>query len=588
MNPTRWLGAFALVALQSAPASVLAAQYYVSETGSSNNRGTRLDAPLKDLQAAIDQLRAGDQLTVLGTYRIVAPVRISKKATAEAPIVITGANTPAGEHRLTCAAPTDACLIVTDSSHVVLTGLVMDGEQAPSASLIRLARNTDVQLTNSSFAHAGVYSVYLQGTLSGNAPPYTYSDHTYLIDNNVFGKSKNTAIYLDKGQDLTVSRNNVDSVLAGDGIVVVNATDLKITDNVVTATNGFSYDNEGKKKGKEGIKVRPSIGVLIQNNRVTGATGSGIYLGAPYGTGDKLQRHSDIKVLDNTVNDVVTLNRGDGTPRCSGIEGWQAAMNLSRTDGVVAQRNHVYQNYGEGIAINDTTHATVQYNNSHDNFSVNYYLNNASYSLIDANQAINNPRYTAFLRCGAPAGGIGMANEKSSEEPNFKELVDLTISNNILVRGRFGINFYWEDSQYYHANSWLNNVSIVNNTIYRTWENAVVMKPKAGHINNRIESNLWVQGESTYPVADVPAAGFTCTANLWPTLPTSCRSDFDVIGSPLLVQAGGANDTDYQLRKNSPAIDAARYTGLMDKVWHDYFGNTRRQGRVWDIGAHER
>ncbi|HEY0009530.1 MAG TPA: DUF1565 domain-containing protein, partial [Tepidisphaeraceae bacterium] len=73
---------FGLIGLAEA-----ASTYYVAPTGSDNNPGTALDAPLKSIQKAVDAAKPGDTILIRGgTYReTISP---SQSGTAKAPITI--------------------------------------------------------------------------------------------------------------------------------------------------------------------------------------------------------------------------------------------------------------------------------------------------------------------------------------------------------------------------------------------------------------------------------------------------------------------------------------------------------------------
>ncbi|HEX5684322.1 MAG TPA: right-handed parallel beta-helix repeat-containing protein [Ideonella sp.] len=572
-----------LLALQGLPSAAVAAHYYVSASGTADNSGpgTR-EQPWGNLQRAItDVLQAGDTLTVVGHYTVNSRVLIVKNPSGQA-ITINGEPlVPGGGHQLTCAVPrrtqdtdpTPDCIAIEDSSNLVLANLVLDGTSTPEGSLIRIKRSHHIRVSDSKLQHSNVYGIYLDGQRN--------VDHSDVFERNEFINNKNTALYLMLGNNLTVSRNLIDTVTDGDGIVIVEAVGATVANNTVRNVRKVVGS-----QGKDGIKIRPSENVVIQGNHVENIAGSGIYLADPYDWAIR-KRHAGVKVLDNTVTLVARVNEGDGTPRCQGF-GWPSALNVSRTDDAIVQNNSVYRNYGEGITLNDATRATVKLNDAHDNFGVNYYLNNASNSVVDRNESINDPTLTDFFRCGAPAGGIGMANERADYD-NHQPLSRLRITNNIVVNSRFGINFYWEKSDHYHPRSMtgLKKVDILNNTVSRTWENALAIVDTGNHTGNHVQSNIW-KTDSAWPVAKVPAVGFDCLANLWwaPTSPGACASHADVLADPQFIDANGSSPKEYMLAAGSPAIDAAQYSIVMPSIWHDYFG-TKRALSAWDIGAHE-
>lgn len=598
MKKTRWLAALALVGLQALHVSAAAAQYYVDQSSTLPGAGDGSTTnPWKDLQWGISKLKAGDTLRIRNRYVILTPITITKKGAFDARINITTDGPLPAFPNVVCSTARDQhCIKIADSSHVTLSGLFIDGIETPpplnmgSVALVYLRKNNNVKLIGNRFEHAFDFAVWLDGALNySNGTSY---DRYNSIEDNVFYWNHNTPMYLRNSQNLLVQRNTVDTVIKGDGLVVAGEKNIDVTIDANTVTKVESRTWDGN--GRDGIKIRPpSEGVVIQRNHVNTVSGVGIYF-IDAGKGNPPLRHKRAKIIDNEVTNAALINRGNNDPDCN-LGGWPSALNAAHTDDVLIDLNRVYQNYGEGITLNSVTLGTVTRNSAHDNFGVNFYLNNAADSTVDRNQGINTPGLTAYYRCGAPAGGISMANE-TGEVPNLVLLTNIAISNNILVNSRFGISYYWDNkvddhgNPYYHAESRLQNVQVQNNTIYRTWRSALSAVARPDHNNNRIESNIWAQVSVSDPVANLPLTGFACTANLWwaTTSSASCASKADVFGDPRFVKAAGSSVDDYKIQSGSPAADAAVYTSVMPSSWHDYFGNTRRQGYAWDIGAHER
>ncbi|MEK8029587.1 right-handed parallel beta-helix repeat-containing protein [Ideonella sp. DXS29W] len=587
MKPIRnLLAASAWMLLQALPSAACAANYYVASNGTPDNSGPGTkQQPWGNLSKVFSDhiLRGGDVVTVLDTYVVTQRIKIVENPGAS--ITLRGEpRVQGGEYKLDCRVqrarpedPTPDCISIEGSSRIRLSGLTIDGAGTPDGSLIHIqAGSRDIQVSGNRLRNGKVYAVHVEGRRN--------TDLSVVVDNNDIRDNVNTAVYVMLGNTVSISGNAIQNVTNGDGIVVVETVGATIAGNTVKSVRKVTADG----KGKDGIKARPSENLTIERNWVEDIAGSAIYLAGPYNWAVRT-RHANVKVLDNTVTKAVMLNEYTGTPRCQGF-GWPSALNVSQTDGVLIQGNHVFQNFGEGITLNDATRGTLVQNNSHDNFGVNLYLNNASNSTVDRNQAINDPALTAFYRCGAPAGGIGLANEKA-EYDNYKPLSALSISNNLAINGRFGINFYWEPTDHYQPidKTGLQNVNILNNTVYRTWENALAIVDTRNHLGNAIQSNIWVSRDSTWPVAKVPTVGFDCMSNLWwasTAVPSSCVHPSDIFADPQFVHAGGAATADYQLTSGSPAIDVAGYTVPVPFVWHDFFGNKRALG-AWDMGAHE-
>lgn len=586
-----------LLALQGLPAAAVAANYYVATNGSADNSspGTR-EQPWGDLQKAIWYLHAGDTLTILNEYTLQKTLWITVNGTAAAPITINSESYPSDNpRRVICAmAATSSCISVNHTSYLTLAGLLIDNPTFQSGSpfksgLLNLHASDNIVVARNEFRSAPGFGVWLTGCTVANACENRY-DHDYRIEGNTFSSGQNTALYVVNTRDAVVQGNQVDQVLSGDGMVFEGeSVGVTIEDNTVTNVNGVTTEGNGR----DGIKVRPpSQNAVIRRNRVETVSGAGIYL-IDAGVSDG-PRHRSAQIVGNVVTNVARVNAGNNDPKCE-LGGWPSALNVAHTDDVLINDNQVYKNYGEGITLNSVTLGTALRNNAHDNFGVNFYLNNASDITLDRNRAINNPSLQAYYRCGAPAGGISMANEVGRIR-NFILLRNISITNNILANSRFGINYYWNDKinpdtqqPYYHEPSWIESTRILNNTVHATWVSGVSVTAKPGHNNNRIESNIWVHNAKINPVADVPSTGFACTANLWyaGTSSQSCYSVQDVFADPLLVNASnGKTADDFKLSKGSPAINAAGYTSVMPSIWHDYFG-TKRALSAWDIGAHE-
>jgi hypothetical protein len=81
--------ALRLLRLLSVAPVVLAADIYVSPTGSDNNSGT-LTSPLKSIQSAVDKATAGSTIYLRGgTYSPTTNIKISKSGTSSSPYTVT-------------------------------------------------------------------------------------------------------------------------------------------------------------------------------------------------------------------------------------------------------------------------------------------------------------------------------------------------------------------------------------------------------------------------------------------------------------------------------------------------------------------
>lgn len=579
MNYTQSAAALAVAAALGTPALSMAAEYFVSETGQDAQLGRTRAAPWRDLQKAVNRLRPGDTLNIVGRYQAPRSVTVSVRGTPAAPITIRGLSADGkAAVPVTCTSGDDKdyCIGFWEASYVRLSSLEFDGNAVPDRvkTMIYIGHSDNIIVDANVFRNVKKYGAYLDGDLS--------RDHHHIFNGNLFENSTETALYLNRSVDLTVTNNTIRNFSEGDGIVVADSRNATIAGNKVSGLIGLGPLGNGR----DGIKVRPSENVVVRGNEVRDVQGVGIYLVGPEGEVTYKRSHK-VQVVGNLVTRADRKNEGTHDPLCN-QGGWPSALNVTRTDDVDVLSNQVYENYGEGITLSDTTQARVKYNNAHDNFGVNYYLNNAAHVVVDSNLAVNDPEKQEFFRCLAPAGGIGMANE-TADHNNFVALTDITITNNILAKSRFGINFFWEPSSAYHPVSGLNSVTIRNNTVYHAYTHSLFIS-RSRHGNNRIESNIFAQVSNNAPdVIESGPRGFTCTANLWWSIqnPGICASASDVRGDPQFVNAAsGAAANDYRITASSPAIDAARYSTPTQEIFWDYFG-TKRALNATDIGAHE-
>ncbi len=113
-------------------------------------------------------------------------------------------------------------------------------------------------------------------------------------------------------------------------------------------------------------------------------------------------QHNQIE--NNSAHDSVTENGTGGNCGLMGSSGWSSAISIRPgSDDVIVRNNKTYDNCGEGIDVQQATHILLDGNNSHDNFSVNIYVDNSN------NVTVQNNTVTCSdfnLRNGHRAEGI--------------------------------------------------------------------------------------------------------------------------------------------------------------------------------------
>lgn len=160
--------------------------------------------------------------------------------------------------------------------------------------------------------------------------------------------------------------------------------------------------------------------------------------------------------------------------------GWPIALASYMARNTQFVNCDVYSNWGEGIGMGLTKGGYVGSNRSHDNFSVDIYLDNATSVTVENNRCVNQGQ-TNYYRNGKPANGIGMANEwyDFANPLRYNE-----IKGNFLQNCPSGI--YYGNYDNYDAG--MKDTSIHNNSFANCTRNlAIDFSP--GSSNNSIYSN---------------------------------------------------------------------------------------------------
>jgi len=360
----------------------------------------------------------------------------------------------------------------------------------------------------------------------------------------------------------------------GSETVVIDGTGKSGNGVVVIDESAYvNFDSfEVKNGANAGILVWNSNHVSVQWNDVHDDQTSGISAGC-----DTVGTTHDITFDGNNVHHNVLSNSAR-----TATSGWSQALSSFMSNHVTFTNNYVTENYGEGIDFIVGDYATIANNHVWDNYSADIYLDNAQYATVDSNFVASgygaNP--TNYYRDGYPAGAIVIANETYTGMQN--PATDLTITNNIILWCHAGIHYgNWQ------YGGGLHHTLIANNTIYQSGYASLWIENGANNTNihdtTTIDNNIFLQG-SGIAYADAPSTGITYRTNCWygGTSGTSKSGVGDVTTSPLLVNAGGGNDTDYKLSSTSPCKTAGTTETAVAK---DYWGTTRTAS--YSIGAHE-
>ncbi|HEX8171408.1 MAG TPA: right-handed parallel beta-helix repeat-containing protein [Thermoanaerobaculia bacterium] len=332
-----------------------------------------------------------------------------------------------------------------------------------------------------------------------------------------------------------------------------------------------------------GFEVRnaPLIGMLvwgvhddrILNNVVHDSVRGGIWMGH-----DNFGRNYNNIIEGNIIRRNVLENVARNWNG-----GWAQSIGVAKGDNITIRYNTVYRNWGEGIVLGNTDNSKIYGNEVFDNYSVGIYLTQVQTSTVDGN-VIYSTGDTNYYRFNEPASGIMLANE-DSPTADLNPLNGIDVTNNIIVRGHWGIGF-WNDPEELEVNS-MTNCRFANNTIYNTAYHALHIDADVNHSGVIVENNIFnlpTGGTGTLTSVPASAPGITYRNNNWSANPGSPAYDAttDVIGAAGFVRPGGLTAEDYKLLSTSICINKGR---TLTYVTKDYWLKSRTG--TYDIGAHE-
>jgi hypothetical protein len=333
------------------------------------------------------------------------------------------------------------------------------------------------------------------------------------------------------------------------------------------------------------VRNAPNHGIVVDRGRFVTLQGNVVHhsflagLAAPYPFGSISQ--ADLVIDGNTVYDNCQLNN-PVNPNGS----WSAGIAINNARSVTVKNNQIFQNYCEGVWSGVVDQVTYVGNTAHDNYSVNIYFDNVTNGTMRKN-FVYTMRLTPFLRDGAPADGIALANEDyrtiNGPYPNDVNLLNnIRVIDNIVAGGNYGAMLYGA----YGLGGGLRNSLIANNTFYGGQRWVLYIDSDLGHFNTTITGNVFQQTGGTgvsYYFAN-PQVGFG--NNLWfGGNPGDAAGTGDLNVDPLLEAPGGSVPTGYRLKPASPAIRAG---GRVLDVTDDFWGTARPAAPAgYSIGAHE-
>lgn len=285
-----------------------------------------------------------------------------------------------------------------------------------------------------------------------------------------------------------------------------------------------------------------------------------------------------VTVRDTEIHTTVLENK-NGTGG-----GWGSALKIAvGADGVTLERNKVYHNWGEGIALTRGKNITVRQCWSYDNWSVNIYVDNSLGVTVERN-LVTCTANSGFEKDGSPPTGIAM-NEEYYQGWGA-QLADVVIGNNIVASCKAGVVYWGSDV----PNGGMKNVKILHNTLYDSEGTALSIAYEAYKTQgSEIANNLIQQPAGKVAWIEDPA-GISVHHNFWVGTPpaswTNAVGTGDLSGDPKLAFSPGLTAKSYRLSSASPARDAAQ---KMSAVPLDFEGRTRSttSSPGTDMGAME-
>jgi hypothetical protein len=403
---------------------------------------------------------------------------------------------------------------------------------------------------------------------------------------NVSGTNNNPIVVCGKynNEQATFQESSPSPVSGNDGLITIRKPYYVFADFVVRG-NGKNQNNSNG-HGANGVEINADTAawtgnqghhVAVMNNVVSGFWQSGVSVyGGASGT--------YAIVSNNTIYNNVLQNSN----RSSG-SGWGEALAVKNAVNVQVINNTVYENYGEGIDLLESTFnasnpALVSGNTVYDNYSAQIYVDSAHNIILEKNFAysrLNSGYYRDWSGNRLPGIAILLGTEADNTS-------NVTIRNNVLTNTASNLNFYDGGA------GTISNVYVYHNTLYNSTDPNRSNVSVDSFNNNTIEfkDNIVAQpsGNTNGLFSPATNVSYVMSYNNWyggasGSHPTKTG---DVTGNPQLtnpVLAAGTNSVDnYKVLSTSAAVNHGTcITSVPDDLW----GIVRPQGTTCDMGAHE-
>ena len=295
-----------------------------------------------------------------------------------------------------------------------------------------------------------------------------------------------------------------------------------------------------------GIEIRNSsndgVGLYGNNNKANNVfSHHNRYMGIMI-TGDYCTVENSRAWRNSLVNEYGVLQSNWST-------GISSANRNAIAEHNVIRNNVVWENWGEGISVHESTLSVVENNIAHDNYSTNFYISDATNILFQGNFAYMDPNSYVYGYGYGHNVGIMMGDEKYNPPSE-----NITIVNNIAVGNN--VNFWWWQGV---QGGGMKNVLIANNTFVNSINTSGIIIHTGTHQNVRFMNNV-IQQDGGLLIIDLDdATGIALSHNLWSKAPSAQASGYgDIIGDPVLAHYGDKYSAEwFRLTELSPAIDVA-------------------------------
>lgn len=322
--------------------------------------------------------------------------------------------------------------------------------------------------------------------------------------------------------------------------VVIDLAGLSGSCVSITASNVWIEGLEARNSDEMGVRIHGAH-VTCRAMKVHDIETHGIYTDGPH-----------TRIAENEVYLTNLENAGR-----SWSSGWGSGIKV-RIGGndTLIERNRVYHNYGEGIAVTRGIGAVVRDNRVFDNFAVQIYVDNSADVLVEGNLCLcNGPTGFEYLD-GSLASGISLAEEYYAGWG--AQLSNVTVRNNIAAFCERNLTYYGSDVS---GAGGLSHVQIVNNTFWGSSNTAVSIAYERYKVTNSIIANNLVQQPAGKVAWIENRNGLDLHHNFWvgavPDAWRNCNGSNDLSGEVALLGAPGTNASSFRLSSSSSARDSA-------------------------------